>query len=183
MSVHTAEESVYASVAAMLCLGWGFFAWQQPTDRVYTVLLKEYNATIPWIRQVVGPLPPSSSSVTSPQLHDTMLAASTARVSSHIDLCYKLLEVRGLTFAGIFLVGFPLIVATWQLGKARQCARMRRGIAPSPRLQFLGVAHNCNGHAARAVGSEALHCGRSGVVRLAWSCRYRSEFSRHLPHW
>lgn len=133
------EDQAALSLIVILVGLWGFLAWHQPTERVYTVCDQEYRSAIPLIQGIMGPVSLRSLPMDSQRLSPAnALSVGSARMENHLGMCVRLLELRALTFGAIYLIGLPLLVAFWQLGKARQRVRMRTGIPPSPRLQAFG---------------------------------------------
>lgn len=140
MSESKGTDAGIGVLFVLLFAAWLIFAWLQPVNRVYTTLSTEYAAAIPLVQHIVGilPAPPSYESSDSGGGPLGALGSGSIGVQQHVTILETLVEVRWLDGAGIFLAGLPLLVTTWLLGKAHRCARMRRGIAPSPTLQWIG---------------------------------------------
>jgi hypothetical protein len=140
MSGTSGSGHAVSGLALVLTMTWAFFVWAQPVEQVASTMNQEYQTSPVFIRRWVEPM------LEPAQLFDQQDSGRTSRALGVTPekfnlvkaLYVNLMWVRFAEFAAVCVVGLPLILAAWQMGKACQRSRFRKGTPPSPNWQTCG---------------------------------------------
>lgn len=143
MTRQIAVDLLILIVGTLLGAFWCLGLARQSLSQVSLAFEREYSASLPIVRQIIGPLPDAVESEATAYLPGWkrslgVVTDMTAKMKAFLDVYPRLLGVRAFPFAAVYLMGLPLVLAAWQLGLARQRLRMQRGIAPAPWLHSRG---------------------------------------------
>ena len=176
-----------STLAILLTLAWGLFAWLQPVGQVAATLEREYGNSPQFIQRL--------AELTRTPVHALddhnggrtaqALGAATEQLEEREALYVNLIGLRCALFAAVYVGGLPLLLAAWQIGKAHQRSFFRQGIAPSPNWQAAGWFMATSGlivpslGPAPYVGAAALSFGWLGAGGAAASAVGSYLLGRH----